>query len=144
MNQTINNLISAVSRMCEDVENGEESPLEALANLKELEKTMKDAIQFVMKYAVDEASKYEKTFNEGDHQFTLVNGRRTFSFKNIKEWNEINKQKKSCEDKYKQLWMSAKNGVTCITDDGEIVDLPDVTYAKDSVSVKVNHNIVKA
>ncbi len=27
---------------------------------------------------------------------------------------------------------------------GEIVDLPEVTFAKDSVSVKVNHNIIKA
>lgn len=144
MNQTINNLISAVSRMCEDVEKGEESPLEALANLKELESNMKDAIKFVMEYAVDEATKYEKTFNLKDHQFTLVNGRRTFSFKNIQEWDTINKQKKSCEDKYKQLWMSAQNGVTCITDDGEVIELPKVTYSSASVSVKVNHNIIKA
>ena len=144
MNQTINNLISTVSRMCEDVENGEESPLEALANLKELESNMKDAIKFVMEYAVDEATKYEKTFNHKDHQFTLVNGRRTFSFKNIQEWDAINKQKKSCEDKYKQLWMSAQNGVTCITDDGEVIELPKVTFASASVSVKVNHNIIKA
>ena len=70
MNQTINNLISAVSRMCEDVEKGEESPLEALANLKELESNMKDAIKFVMEYAVDEATKYEKTFNLKDHQLS--------------------------------------------------------------------------
>jgi len=136
-------MIRTISAMAEDVENGNESPFEALANLKTLEKDLKDAISYVMEFAVAEGSKYEKTFIKGDHQFTLVNGRRNFNFKNIKNWSDKKAELKAIEDLHKTAWQQYQNGINAITQDGEILQMPEVTYSKDSISVKLFSNLIK-
>ncbi len=142
MNQTIKNFKQTISQMVVDAENGDESPFEAIANLKDLDNLLKDAIKYIMEIAISDASKYEKTFNLGDHQFTYVNGRQNFNFKNIKEWSDKKSELKKLEDKYKANWSSYKNGITGITKDGEILEVPEVTFGKDILQVKINHNLI--
>lgn len=142
MNQTINNIKQTISQMVVDTENGNESPFESLANLKDLDNLLKDAIKYIMEIAISDASKYEKTFNLGDHQFSYINGRKTFNFKNIKEWSEKKSELKKLEDKYKANWSSYQNGITGISNDGEVLEIPEVTFGKDILQVKINHNLI--
>ncbi len=138
-------LTHTIIKICKCVEDGTESPFEALANFKRLEKELKDAIKFTNEYAVAEAEKYnDKTFNQGDHQFTLVSGRRSFSFKNIVEWADQKKELSEIELKYKTAFASYEKGLTLINDDAEVMQMPEVTYSKDVLSVKIDYNIIKS
>lgn len=137
-------LEQTIIKISKCVEEGTESPFEALANFKRFEKVLKDAIKFVNEYAVTEAEKYnDKTFNQGDHQFTLVKGRRSFSFKNIDEWADQKKQLSEIEQKYKTAFASYEKGLTLINDDAEVMQMPEVTYSKDVLSVKIDFNLDK-
>ena len=137
-------LTETIYRICNCVKDGTESPFEALANFKRFEKELKDAINFVNEYAVAEAEKYnEKTFDQGDHQFTLIKGRRSFSFKNIDEWNEQKNLLKDIEQKYKSAYASYEKGITLINNDAEVMQMPEVKYSKDILSVKIDFNLDK-
>lgn len=142
MNGNIESMIRQIGAMAQDVEDGNESPFEALANLKNLESNLKEALKFIMDFAVHEGSKYEKTFIQGDHQFTYMNGRRTYNFKGIKEWADKKAELKLIEDKYKQAWMQKENGLMSVNTDGEVLELPEVTYSKDVLSVKLFANLI--
>jgi len=143
MNGNIESMIRQIGAMAQDVEDGNESPFEALANLKNLESNLKEALKFIMEFAVHEGSKYEKTFIQGDHQFTYMNGRRTFNFKNLQEWSDKKAELKLIEDKYKTAWQQKESrGILSVSEDGEVLELPEVTYSKDVLSVKLFANLI--
>lgn len=139
-NSTINSMIDTIAKMCENTDDGKQSPFEALGYLKELDNTIKEALKYVMKVAIDEAKYEDKTFINGLHQFTKVNGRAIYNFKNIKEWSDIKSNLKEVEDKYKTAFRNYSNGIQNVTNDGEVLDLPEVKYTADTLSVKLNAN----
>lgn len=128
--------------LTESVQRGEECPLKVYAILTEIEKSLKESIKTVKELALEEASKYpEKTFISGDHQFTLKEGSRRFDFKHIEEWKSAKEMLTGIEQKYKSAYQSSLNNVMNVTDSGEVLELPKVTYTAPAIICKFNKNI---
>lgn len=118
---------------------GEEEALKVYAILKDYEKVLKKCISEVQPIAIAEAENYtETTFSEHGYTFTKRNGGARYAFDNIPEWVEKKQQLKDIEEKAKQAHKSYEKNLTSVSEDGEVIELPTVTYAKDSISVKYN------
>lgn len=140
MNNTIAQIINTIGKMSNDVNDGIESPYEALAHLKELDVELKQALKFITQVAVEEAKYEDKTFNKGEHTFTKVNGRRIFNFKEIPSWIEAKEQLTEIETKHKGAYSQYEKGIRSVNEDGELLELPKVTYTSDTISVKLYSN----
>ncbi len=125
-----------IGELVQNVIDGQEDPLKALIVLKNLEKEVKEGLKVISPAAQDEAEKYEKTFQYHGHELTRTEGRRTFNFKKIPEWMKKSTELKEMEAMYKQAYASYEKGITPVSEDGEVIPLPEVTYSKSSISVK--------
>jgi len=125
------------SQLIQDVMDGTENPLRALALLKSEAESVKLAIIQIEDYAFQEAMKYgEKTFQDMGYRFTLTDGRRTYDFKHIQEWRQADSIKRDIEAKYKAALDNIDKGLMAISSEGEELDLPKVSYSKSSISVR--------
>lgn len=72
------------------------------------------------------------------YSFEVRKGRVTYSYKGIEEWEFCNKAKQDCEKKLKSILNAKINGAVHanISEDGEEMDLPVISYGKPSVLVK--------
>jgi hypothetical protein len=79
-------------------------------------------------------------FPEGykEHRFEVRSGRVTYNYKGIEEWETYNKAKQDCEKRYKAMLNAKINGAVHanISEDGEELKLPEISYGKPSVIVK--------
>lgn len=127
-----------LSQLIQDVINGDEDPLKAYAILKNHEKTIKAGLAEIWDYVEDEAKKYgEKNFEHGGYKFELKNGRKVWNFKTLPDWNAKKAELTAVEARAKAAWDAYQKGVTGVdADTGEITELPEVTYTKDSLTVK--------
>lgn len=126
-----------IEQLVQDVIDGNENPLKALALLKSQADLVKTGISEIEDYAFSEASKYgSKTFEDMGYKFTLTDGRRSYNFKEIQEWVEVEQAKKDIEEKYKQALLSHEKGLMAVSNDGEELTLPKVTYSKPSISIR--------
>lgn len=139
-NSTINSMIDQLSKLVSNVEDEKESPFEAITYFKALESFIKEAQKQVMEVALHESQYEDKTFTKGEHTFTKMSGRAIWNFKNLKDWSDSKAKLKLIEDKYKTAYRNSQNGLMNVTSDGEEMELPVVTYTKDTLSVKVNAN----
>jgi hypothetical protein len=139
-NSTIKSMIDQLCKLVDNVEEGIESPFEALSHLKEIDVFIKDAQKQVMEVALHESQYEDKTFIKGDHQFTKMSGRTIWNFKKLKDWKQSKDNLKSIEDKYKTAFKNSQNGLTMVTNDGEVLELPEVSFTKDTLSIKMNIN----
>jgi len=128
--ETIDNIIHAI-------ELGYVNPLDAFAVFKELEKRFNEAKKQIDELAYNESEKYDKTFKIGSYQFTRVEGRKQFDFKNIDEWKIAKENLVQIENKYKSVYENNKNGISSLNEQtGEVLQTPIVTFSKSSLSVK--------
>lgn len=115
---------------------GEASVLEVYAainlELKELENCKKQ----IEDYAKEEAEKHGKTFEHKGYKFELRQGGRSYSFKNIPEWQTYSKALKDCEERYKAAYSSFEKGLMTADESGEVMELPEVTYRSNSLIIK--------
>ena len=126
-----------IRELVQNVLDGEESGLVALAILKEELKSVQECIKEVEQIAMDEADSYgEKKFTHKDLMVERRNGKRNFNFKSIPEWQKAESLKKSIEEKAKSAYANYENNITSVTNDGEIIQLPEVTYSKDVLIIK--------
>ncbi len=126
-----------LKELVQNVLDGEESGLVALAVLKEQLNIIKECITQVEPTAFDEAESYgEKKFKHKDLMIERRNGKKNFNFKGITEWQQADATKKAVEAKAKAAYSNYENNVESVTPDGEIVQLPIVTYSKDSLIIK--------
>jgi len=93
-----------------------------------------------MDVALHESQYEDKTFSKGEHQFTKMSGRSLWNFKKLKDWSESKAKLKSIEEGYKSAFRNYQQGLTIITSDGEVLELPEVTYTRDTLSIKMNAN----
>ena len=65
-------------------------------------------------------------------------GGKTYVYKAIPEWIEAEKSMKEIEAKYKSMFVAKANGNpnANISEDGEILPLPEITYRKGSIILK--------
>ena len=130
--------------ICENVENGELSNLDGLIALREnreqLERSMEIIKEFETKRLAEiatEASSYPKGYR--GYLITETSGRKLFDFKKIPEWNEASENLKSVEAKYKSMFDAKIKGNpnANISEDGEILPLPEINYTKSFLTVKL-------
>jgi len=124
-------------QLVQDVLDGNESGLKALAILKSLDKDVKEMIKQVEPTAQDEAAQYtEKTFEFEGYSFEKRNGGKRYDFKQMPSWVEAKEELTEVETMAKQAFASRQNNIMVATEDGEEIVLPKVTYTKDSIVIK--------
>lgn len=139
-NSTINSMIDTICKMVENVEEGTESPFEAIAYLKELSTIISASQKQVMEVAIHESRFEDKSFSKGDHIFTKVSGRAIYNFKKLADWKLAKDNLTEIETKYKTAFRNYSNGLTNVTEDGEVLQLPEVKHTSDTISIKLNAN----
>jgi hypothetical protein len=126
-----------LAQLVQDVLDGNESGLMALAALREEKKYIENCINQIEEIAQEEAAQYaEKAFIFKDLMIEKRAGARVFSFKLIPEWTAAKESLKSVEDKYKAAYKNYEAGNLTADKNGEELALPEVTYRKDSIIIK--------
>jgi hypothetical protein len=122
---------------------GEMSHLEALLALREHRAEMEKSLEIIKEYEsekINEIGNEAAQYPDGYHGFmvSVTNGRKTFSFKGIPEWEEAEQTKKTVEDKYKTMFEAKTKGAlhANISEEGEELPLPEVNYGKSFLTVK--------
>ena len=96
-----------------------------------------EAIKQIEGIAFNEADLYsEKTFQDSGFVFEKRNGGIRYSFKHIEEWIDLDNQKKQVEERSKQAYLATQRHLLVGTEDGEVVEMPKITYSKSSLIVK--------
>jgi len=113
--------------------------LKAYIILQDIEKLCKDAKEGIKEDAYKEASRYgAKTFDEYGRTITLSEGRRTWKYDHIKEWNDKKAELSTVEEKAKSFaQMYEKNpGKPIFDENGAEVDIAISTFSKPIITIK--------
>lgn len=126
---------------CQKVEDGEMPILEAVLAFRGQKKECEAYIEAVKAFEQkhEEQILTQIKYNAGSYKgakFEVRSGGRTFNFKGIREWRIAAENLKEIEDKYKQAFISKEKGLIPVDDNGELLDLPEVSYRKDSIIIK--------
>ena len=126
-----------VAHLLTEVEEGNIAALSTYGNLKKCQALYSEAIKQIEEIAFNEADMYsEKTFQDSGFLFEKRNGGIRYSFKHIEEWQQLEKKKKEVEERSKQAYLSIQRRLLVGTEDGEEVEVPKVSYTKNSLIVK--------
>jgi len=124
-------------QLVEDTELGKESPFKAMAILNELAKEIKECQDQIKPIVIEEAAKYDKTFEKDGLKIEQRNGKRTFNYKHIKEVTDAEDVVSEIKYKYRAVWEAYIRGGTTIDEStGEVMDMPNVTQSADIVVIK--------
>ena len=118
-----------------DVEEGIKNPLDAYLHFKQIEAALKAAMQRIEEAAVSERRAYgkEEVIRHG-MRIELVEGRKTYSYKHIALWQEIDEKRKQIEKAAKG---AAEFGAHVITNDGEEIEPAEIRFGKDHLRISV-------
>lgn len=125
------------------VQEGELSNLDGLIlmreNRSECEKSLEIIKDFENKRIAEianEASKYPKGYK--GFLISETSGRKNFDFKAIPEWNYAKENLQNIEAKYKSMFEAKVKGNANanISEDGEILPLPEIKYTKSFIMIK--------
>jgi len=126
-----------IHELVQNVIDGQESPLLALAILREEKKQVDKCIKEIEEQAMTEAENFqEKSFTHKGFSFEKRVGGRTFIFKGIPDWQMKKSELDAIEDRAKQAFISKEKGLMTASQDGEVIDLPEVSYKKDNLVIK--------
>ncbi|MCK5616208.1 hypothetical protein KAR91_80845 [Candidatus Pacearchaeota archaeon] len=118
----------------QDVEQGNIDALEAYVLLKGIEKELKDSLNMVQEFALQEAEKYgQSEFEAFGASINLKNGPGRWNYKELPWWNTYQLEQDAAKEAYK---MSQK-GQKLITDDGEVIIPAQFTPGKLVLSVRI-------
>jgi hypothetical protein len=125
-----------IENMLEDVREGHLEALSAYGQLKTAETLIKSAIAEVFDQALTESEGQEKSFGRHGFVFEKRNGRRTYKFDHIPDYQEAKAFIKEMEGKYKDAQAQSEKGNTLVDENGEILPMARVEYSKDSIIVR--------
>lgn len=126
-----------LAHIISEVENGNTDALTTYAEIKQLKDMYDMAQKQIEPIVMQEAELYsEKEFSKGQYKFTKRNGATRYSYKNITEWSDKNKELKKIEEKYKAAFIAQNKGILTASSQGEELELPIVTHSKDSLIIK--------
>lgn len=132
-------------------ENGEVSVLDTLLYLRDFKKSAEQIVEDVKDFETQNIEEIERESNSHGNNYNgfeikKVNGRKTFSFKNIAEISELEKSKKELETKYKQAFEGYQKGIVQTTtennqtfwidENGELKPFPSVSYSSSYITIK--------
>jgi len=124
-------------KIIQDLRDGKENPLKALALFKLQKDQIQKYIDEVEPLAMDEANKYESnSFKDYGFSFERRTGGPIYNYKSIPQWQEADKKKKEIEKNHKSAYLSYQNGINSVDENGEILMMPEVSNRKDSIVVK--------
>lgn len=133
--KTYNDIINLIKDAEIQIHNGECDVLERYAELKQIEKQLKETLTNIKHEVFEDVSKYgEKMFEHRGFFFERKNGGRYYDFKGVPQWVEANKQLKEIETRSKAV--ANDSNIIASTDDGEQIEPCVVKYKSDSVIVK--------
>ena len=116
--------------------NGDADPLDTFILLRDMKKKIEDALKQVEDAAIIEAAKYGKSFEHNGYKIGLRDGSKRFTYKGIIDWDKADADKKKVEEMLKMSWASNEKGIQSITDDGEVIPVPKVSYGKSSITLE--------
>lgn len=124
-----------ISIITQEVIDGHTDPLLAYAELKDLQDHLTQSMKVVKDVALEEAMKYEsKQFEHNGFKFELRDGRATYNYKGVQQWNLMKEQLARIE---KIAKASALNGSIAVDPDtGEEIQPAQVKYSEPSLIVK--------
>jgi len=128
--------LDSIKQLVQDVIDGNESALKAFAIIKKQSKQIDVCLKAVEKVALEEAQTYEKNFELHGFEFEQRNGSRRFDFKGIAEWTAKKAELSAIEDRARAAYSAYEQKLNTADQDGEVVELPVVTYSKASLIVK--------
>jgi uncharacterized protein YjgD (DUF1641 family) len=120
--------------MALNVDSGHLSALDAIIACKKIEEVIKNIKSQFQEYAVEEASKYEKTFTHMGCKITQMPGRKMYDFKHIEQWNKANDYKKEIENLAKKA-ATVKGEI--VTENGEVIEKAIIKYTADTLKISV-------
>lgn len=133
----IKNIIDEFKNECNSVVDGNSEALMLLANIRWLKKEIDKIDKIIEPIAIDDSDDYPKQFDKGGFSFSKSEGSRRFDFSNIEEYAVKKIEIKALEEKYRLAYNNAINGMSSINEHtGEIIELPNVTYTKQSITIK--------
>ena len=132
--------------VCDLLEKAEEgSELESYCTLKELRKLLDDAIKQVEPMAMSKCEQHapdNSAFTNSGFEIQKRNGGRYIDFSNVPEVAEKEKELKGFKEVLKHALIGVEKGATMLMDekmvlhDGEMVNIPQWKFRKDSITVK--------
>lgn len=125
-----------ILEIIENIKNGSQEALPNLKLLKDFKKEFDTMVKDIELIALEEANDYDKSFELHGFKFEKRNGRATYNYKDIEEWNKVKEQLTDIEMKYKGIYSQYQRGITPIDENGEVLPMPKVSYSKDVLIVK--------
>ena len=125
-----------LTKIVQDVIEGNESPYKALYDLKQQLATLKSAIEVVEVEAFNQAEYEDKTFEKDGFKIEKRNGAKRWNFKGCKTYQIAKDNLSEIEDELKANYKLWEMGKSSVDEFGEIGDVPQVTYNKDSMIIK--------
>jgi len=123
-------------QLLQDVMDGNESPFKALFELKQQLATIKTAIEVVEVEAFNQAEYEDKTFIKDGYKIEKRNGAKRWNFKACKDYQIAKDNLSEIEDGLKTNYKLWESGKSAVDEFGEVGDVPQVTYSKDSMIIK--------
>ena len=116
---------------------------DALIDMESKRKQLEMELDFLKDFKYDKSEEIERLSRElpDGHRgflFEVRKGRATYNFKGIEQWEVLNKKKQDFEKKLKSILTAKINGAVHanVNEDGEEIDLPTISYGKQSVLIK--------
>lgn len=120
-----------ISNALIQIDEGDGDPLLIYAELKRAKDLIDSAIKQVEADALEEAEKYEQSFEYKGISFERRDGRRNYDYSRDGKWEELNNARKEREGLMKQA-----DKQEIYDGDGERIYPPLVTFSKSSLIVK--------
>ena len=117
--------------------------LQTAIDLQAIQDQLTDALNLIKAFneehledIVAESEDYGGVY--GGYEIKKRNGRKMISYKNVPEWKEADAKRKDIEAKYKAMLSAIEKGMVNanISEDGEELVVPEVTYAKSGITFK--------
>lgn len=130
-----------INELVKRVKEGNQSALDVFISFKQIADYLEKAKKEIDEVAINEAEKYQNETYNG-FKVSIVQGRKMFDFKNIKEYSEKQSELKSIEEKYKSALDGVQKGTVqidgenWIDQNGELLPFPKISYGKSYVKLE--------
>ncbi len=123
-------------------ENGEITYLDAVIAMREEKEFYESQLDLIKQWEEEfkslieqEAAQYQNEYKGAKFEFR--SGGKTFNFKNIPDVEQKEKELKELKSFYQSAWENKQKGLLAATEDGEELTLPEVSYRKGSMIIKL-------